>query len=69
MFRNGINLSKETNFKMISEETLGHTAILCAVNGTNIVKIPIKLIYFNVNLNYFIRYISSNDKCFGYGKT
>jgi Cu+-exporting ATPase len=33
MFRNGVNLSKEVNLKMISEETLGHTAILCAVNG------------------------------------
>lgn len=42
MFRNGINLSKEANFKMISEETLGHTAILCAVNGMIIVKIFIK---------------------------
>jgi len=34
MFRNGVNLSKEVNFKMISEETLGHTSILCAINGT-----------------------------------
>jgi len=34
MFRNGVNLSKEVNFKMISEETQGHTAILCAINGT-----------------------------------
>jgi len=34
MFRNGVNLSKEVNFKMINEETLGHTAILCAINGT-----------------------------------
>jgi len=34
MFRNGVNLSKEVNFKMISEETLGHTAIMCAINGT-----------------------------------
>lgn len=39
MFRNGINLSKEVNFKMISEETLGHTAILCAINGMTIIEI------------------------------
>lgn len=38
MFRNGINLPKEANFKMVCEETLGHTAILCAVNGMIIVK-------------------------------
>lgn len=39
MFRNGVNLSKYVNFKMISEETLGHTAILCAINGIQIINI------------------------------
>lgn len=39
MFRNGVNLSKDVNFKMISEETLGHTAILCAINGIKIINI------------------------------
>jgi len=41
MFRNGINLSKDVNFKMISEETLGHTAILCAINGVLISMISV----------------------------
>lgn len=45
MFRNGVNLSKEVNFKMINEETLGHTAILCAVNG---------MIITNINENFVL---------------
>ncbi|XP_060879763.1 copper-transporting ATPase 1 isoform X1 [Metopolophium dirhodum] len=41
MFRNGVNLSKEVNFKMISEETLGHTAIMCAINGLLVATISV----------------------------
>lgn len=62
MFRNGINLSKDVNFKMINEETLGHTAILCAINGmvSRILNRNVILIK-NFSLGMLVAMISVSD--------
>ncbi|PSN45245.1 Copper-transporting ATPase 1 [Blattella germanica] len=36
MRRNGVDVPQEVDVKMVDEEELGHTAVICAINGKNL---------------------------------